>query len=222
MRRKRTNRLKKVRRARPGRCEGDGLTQPSAVQLLSMVSPRAVDVVELPPLSLTDGGFQDVMPAVYEELRHLAARYLSGERQGHTLQPTALVHEAYLRLIQQHRIDDRNRADILGFGARIMRQILIDHARARTRAKRGGADAVRIALDDALDFYDEREISVAAVDEALRELEELDVRQAQIVEMRFFGGLTVEAIAAALNVSPATVKREWTVAKVWLRRELSR
>jgi RNA polymerase sigma factor (TIGR02999 family) len=173
--------------------------------------------VILEPETLTD-----LMPSVYEELRLLAADYLRGERPGHTLQPTALVHEAYLRLLRQGQITWHNRAHILGFGARIMRQILISHAIASTRLKRGGPDSIRITLDEALDFYDHREMSVSAVDEALRSLEEIDPRQGQIVEMRFFGGLTIEEIAKALNVSTATVKREWTFGKVWLRRELSR
>jgi RNA polymerase sigma factor (TIGR02999 family) len=164
----------------------------------------------------------DLMPGVYEELRRLAADYLRGERPGHTLQPTALVHEAYLRLLRQGQTTWQNRTHVLGFGARIMRQILISHAIASTRLKRGGPDSIRITLDEALDFYDRREMSVSAVDEALRSLEEIDPRQGQIVEMRFFGGLTIEEIAKALNVSTATVKREWTFAKVWLRRELSR
>jgi len=164
----------------------------------------------------------DLMPSVYEELRRLAADYLRGERPGHTLQPTALVHEAYLRLLRQGQTTWQNRAHVLGFGARIMRQILISHAIACTRLKRGGPDSIRITLDEALDFYDRREMSVSAVDEALRSLEEIDPRQGQIVEMRFFGGLTIEEIAKALDISPATVKREWTFAKVWLRRELSR
>jgi RNA polymerase sigma-70 factor, ECF subfamily len=164
----------------------------------------------------------DLMPCVYEELRHLAADYLRGERPGHTLQPTALVHEAYLRLLRQGQTSWQNRAHVLGFGARIMRQILISHAIANTRLKRGGPDSIRITLDEALDFYDRREMSVSAVDEALRSLEEIDPRQGQIVEMRFFGGLTIEEIGKALDISNATVKREWTFAKVWLRRELSR
>ena len=164
----------------------------------------------------------DLMPSVYEELRHLAANYLRGERPGHTLQPTALVHEAYLRLLRQGQTSWHDRAHVLGFGARIMRQILISHAIASTRLKRGGPDSIRITLDEALDFYDRREMSVSAVDEALRALEELDPRQGQIVEMRFFGGLTIEEIAKALDISSATVKREWTFAKVWLSRELTR
>jgi RNA polymerase sigma-70 factor (ECF subfamily) len=164
----------------------------------------------------------DLMPHVYEELRRLAANYLRGERVEHTLQPTALVHEAYLRLLKQKKINWQDRAHVLGFGARIMRQILINRAVARTRLKRGGPELARITLDDALDFYDRRELDVASVDQALHALEELDARQAEIVELRFFGGLTVDEIAQALGISPATVKREWTVAKVWLRHELSR
>jgi RNA polymerase sigma-70 factor (ECF subfamily) len=177
------------------------------------------------PEAATDAepdGLSDLMPSVYEELRRLAADYLRGERPGHTLQPTALVHEAYLRLLRQGQTTWQNRAHVLGFGARIMRQILISHAIASTRLKRGGPDSIRITLDEALDFYDRREMSVSAVDEALQSLEEIDPRQGQIVEMRFFGGLTIEEIAKALDVSSATVKREWTFAKVWLRRELSR
>lgn len=175
------------------------------------------------PLPIPEpGALTDLMPSVYEELRHLAADYLRGERPGHTLQPTALVHEAYLRLLRQGQTTWHNRAHVLGFGARIMRQILISHAIANTRLKRGGPDPIRITLDEALDFYDRRDMSVSSVDEALRSLEEIDPRQGQIVEMRFFGGLTIEEIAKALNVSTATVKREWTFAKVWLRRELSR
>jgi RNA polymerase sigma-70 factor (ECF subfamily) len=177
------------------------------------------------PEAVTDAeadGLSGLMPSVYEELRRLAADYLRGERPGHTLQPTALVHEAYLRLLRQGRTTWQNRAHVLGFGARIMRQILISHAIASTRLKRGGPDSIRITLDEALDFYDRREMSVSAVDEALQSLEEIDPRQGQIVEMRFFGGLTIEEIAKALDVSTATVKREWTFAKVWLRRELSR
>src|SRR3954452_5044127 len=181
----------------------------------SAVLPEAVRDAEA-------DGLSGLMPNVYEELRRLAADYLRGERPGHTLQPTALVHEAYLRLLRQGRTTSQNRAPVLGLGARIMRQILISHAIASTRLKRGGPDSIRITLDEALDFYARREMSVSAVDEALRALEELDPRQGQIVEMRFFGGLTIEEIAKALDISSATVKREWTFAKVWLRRELSR
>jgi RNA polymerase sigma factor (TIGR02999 family) len=174
-----------------------------------------------PSAAGADSQFNDLLPTVYEELRRRAAAYLRGERPGHTLQPTALVHETYIRLAQQEHIDERDRGSIVALGAHIMRQILINHAKSRSRLKRGGPEAVRITLDEALDFYDRRDISIAAVDEALLELEKIDPRQAQIVELRFFGGLTVDEIAEGLNISPATVKRDWTVAKIWLHRELS-
>lgn len=174
------------------------------------------------PEAVTDAEADGLMSSVYEELRRLAADYLRGGRPRHTLQPTALVHEAYLRLLRQGQTTWQNRAHVLGFGARIIRQILISHAIASTRLKRDGPDSIRITLDEALDFYDRREMSVSAVEEALQSLEEIDPRQGQIVEMRFFGGLTIEEIAKALEVSSATVKRDWTFAKAWLRRELSR
>ena len=162
-----------------------------------------------------------LLPSVYEELRILAAGYLSGERAEHTLQPTALVHEAYLRLVKSARVEWKDRAQVLGFGARLMRQILINHAIARTRLKRGGPDAMCISLDSVLDFYAGQEVSIAHLDHALRALEEVDVRQGQIVEMRFFGGLTIEEVAEALQISSRTVKREWLLAKIWLKRQLS-
>lgn len=162
-----------------------------------------------------------MIPGAYEELRRLAASCMRDERPDHTLQPTALVHEVYLRLVDQSSIHWRNRAHFLGIAARMMRRILINHAIARSAEKRGGADAVRLAFDDALDFYTRRDVSVIAVDTALRRLEELDRRQAQVVEFRFFGGLTTEEIAAVLEIAPITVKREWATAKLWLQRELS-
>ncbi|HEV2047178.1 MAG TPA: ECF-type sigma factor [Chthoniobacterales bacterium] len=162
-----------------------------------------------------------MIPAAYEELRRLAAGYLRGERSDHTLQPTALVHEVYLRLLDQSSIHWRNRAHFLGIAARMMRRILINHATAHRAEKRGGADAIRLQFDEALDFYQQRDVSLVAVDAALHRLEELDKRQAQIVEFRFFGGLTVEEIAKVLEIAPITVKREWATAKLWLQRELS-
>jgi RNA polymerase sigma factor (TIGR02999 family) len=168
-----------------------------------------------------DGALALAMPEAYDELRRLARNYLQSERSDHTLQPTALVHEAYLRLLDQHQIDFANRGQFLGVAARMMRRILTNHALARTAAKRGGEDVVRLTLDDALDFYHERELSVVAVDEALRELALLDARQAQIVELRFFGGLTLEEAAEVLKISLAMVKREWATAKMWLKLHLS-
>ncbi len=157
------------------------------------------------------------MPEVYDDLRRLATSYLRGERVEHTLQGTALVHEAYLRLINEGGVDWENRAHFIGIFARLMRQTLTNHAVAKHRLKRGGADPMQLTLE----FYERRQIDVTALDDALDELEALDSRQAQIVELRFFAGLTIAEIAEVLAISPATVKREWTVAKIWLRRELS-
>ncbi|MFN2542021.1 MAG: ECF-type sigma factor [Chthoniobacterales bacterium] len=163
-----------------------------------------------------------LLPAVYDELRGMAAGFLRDERAGHTLQPTALVHEAYLRMADQRQPAWQNRAQLLGVFARMMRRILIDHANARLAAKRGGKDAVRIALDEKIDIPEIREVNLLEVDEALDNLERLDAQQAKIVELRFFGGLTVDEIGQALAISPTTVKREWSVAKRWLQRELAR
>ncbi len=162
-----------------------------------------------------------VLPAVYAELRRLAASYLRAERAGHTLQPTALVHEAYLRMLEQRELNAENRAQFVGLAARMMRRILTNHALARAAAKRGGEEAIRLTLDDALDFYEERDLAVEEVDEALRDLERVDAKQAQIVELRFFAGLTIEEVSKALSISVATVKREWATAKLWLRRRLT-
>jgi RNA polymerase sigma-70 factor, ECF subfamily len=162
-----------------------------------------------------------MLPAVYDDLRRVASGFLRDERPEHTLQPTALVHEAYLRMADQRQVTWQNRAQLLAIFARMMRRILLDHAGARLAAKRGGKDAVRITLDDALDVYEEHELNLLDVEEALRRLEKLDPLQANIVEMRFFGGLTIEELAKALNISSTTVKREWAIAKRWLRRELT-
>lgn len=159
----------------------------------------------------------ELLPEVYEELRGLAAAYLRGERSEHTLQRTALVHEAYLRLARHPGLEWQNPGHLVAIFARVMRQTLTNYAIAKHRLKRGGQDVMRLTLE----FYDSRKIDVKALDEALQALEVLDARQAQIVELRFFGGLTIEEIAGLLKISPATVKREWTIAKVWLRRELS-
>ena len=158
-----------------------------------------------------------MLPLVYDELRLLAGGYLRNERPEHTLQRTALVHEAYLRLAAQRNVSWKNPGHFLAIFARLMRQTLINHAVARTSAKRGGSDPTNVILE----FYDRHQIDVTAVDEALKELEAFDARQAQIVELRFFGGLRIEGIAKLLEISPATVKREWAVAKLWLRQTLS-
>jgi RNA polymerase sigma-70 factor (ECF subfamily) len=160
------------------------------------------------------------LPAVYDELRQLAASYLRRERSDHTLQPTALVHESYLRLLNQKTVDWSNRLEFLSIAARMMRRILSDHAIARKTEKRGGG-AAKVQLDAALDFCNDRAIDVAAIDHALRDLEAMDARQAQLVELRFFGGLTIDETAEVMSISPATVKREWMTARRWLQRELS-
>lgn len=160
----------------------------------------------------------EMIPAVYDELLRLAEIYLRSERPEHTLQRTALVHEAFLRLENQPNASWQNRAHFLGIFSRTMRQTLTNHAVARSRKKRGGKDR----LDLAAEFYESRQIDVTRVDEALRELESFDARQSQIVELRFFGGLTIAEISSAMGISVATVHREWALAKVWLHRELSR
>lgn len=167
------------------------------------------------------GALEELLPLVYDELRRLANGYLRKERSNHTLQPTALVHEAYLRLIGQNEIDWQNRAHFFGVAARLMREILIEYARARNRQKRGGALKTQIALDAAVSFSNQNHLDIVAVDEALSKLENLDERQARIVEMKFFGGLTVEEIGEVLSISPATVKREWSTAKLILYKMLN-
>jgi RNA polymerase sigma factor (TIGR02999 family) len=160
-----------------------------------------------------------LMPLVYRELQTLASRYLSRERAGHTLQATALVNEAYLKLIDQRNVQWQNRAHFLGIAARLMRRILIDHARRRGRAKRGSA-ATHITLVEGLAASEPRDIDAIALDDALVALEKLDPQQAQMVELRFFGGLTVDETAEVLGISEGTVKREWRVAKAWLYRHI--
>ena len=162
----------------------------------------------------------ELSAATYENLRGLAAEYLRSERAGHTLQPTALLHEAFLRVLKQPDHAWRDEAHVIAFAARAMRRILISYGVARTRDKRGGPSTVRLPLDEALDFCAERDLNVVAVDEALKELEVEDPRQAEIVELRFFGGLTVDEIASSLKISRATVKRDWVTAKLWLRSRL--
>lgn len=162
-----------------------------------------------------------LLPLVYNELRRLAAHCLRDERTGHTLQPTALVHEAYLRLVEQTRAGWETRAQFMGVAAQLMRRILIDYARHRIAARRGGAAGpVHVEnLENAGNVEQTEEILI--VDEALLRLRELDPQQAQVAEMRYFGGMTVEETAEALAISPRTVKRDWAMAKAWLRLELS-
>lgn len=165
------------------------------------------------------GALDALMSVVYNELRRQAARYLRRERENHTLQPTALVHEAFFKLVDQRHVRWQNRAHFFGIAAQAMRRILVDHARAHARIKRGGS-AVQVTLDETVRADAADAVDMIAVDGALRRLAALDPRQAQIVELRFFGGLTVEESAEVLSLSPATIKREWSMAKAWLFTEL--
>ncbi len=160
-----------------------------------------------------------LLPLVYDEFRALARHYLAQERGNHTLQPTALVHEAYMKLVDQTRVDWQGRSHFFAVAAQAMRRILVDHARARMREKRGGGRA-RVTLDDAVALSPQKDEDVLALDEALEKLAKLDARQAKVVELRFFGGLNVDEVAAALNVSKRTVEGDWTFARAWLSREL--
>ncbi len=162
----------------------------------------------------------DLMPLLYGEFRRLAADYLKRERPEHTLQPTALVHEAFLRLVNQRNVDWKGRSHFFAVGAQAMRRILVDHARRKKRDKHGGGRH-RIALDDQMTISKRSDEDLIAIDDALQELAELDPRQAKIVELRFFGGLTVAEVAEVLGVSKRTVESEWTIVRAWLRRELN-
>ncbi len=190
---------------------------------MKMTTPSPQQVTEL----LVAWGHGDeraleqLMPLVYEELRRLAHRHLGRERAGHTLQTTALVHEAYLRLVDQKETHWQNRAHFFAVAARMMRRILVDYARARGFAKRGGG-AQQVSLDEAMVVSDERAADVVALDEALNELAEFDERKSRMVELRFFGGLSIEETAEVLGVSPGTVMRDWTLAKAWLQREIGK
>ena len=186
-------------------------------------SAKSGEITEM--LKACSGGNREAMdnlvPLVYEELHHQAHRYLNRERQNHTLQTTALVHEAYLRLIDQRFVDWQNRAHFFGMAANMMRRILVNYANHAHRLKRGGPDE-NLPLDEALTVAaEERDVDLLALDKALNELAELDERQAQIVELRYFSGLSIEETAEVLKLSPATVKRDWNMAKAWLRSELS-
>jgi RNA polymerase sigma factor (TIGR02999 family) len=163
---------------------------------------------------------EKLVPLVYKELREIAHYHLQRERPGHTLQSAALVHEAYLRLADQKPFEADNRAHFLAVASRLMRQILVDYARSHAAAKRG-AD-LRVELDAAMILPQERNAEVIALDEALKTLSQIDEQQSQIVEMRFFGGLSIEEIGEVLGISRSTVKREWNVAKAWLVREMRR
>ncbi|MFN0100686.1 MAG: sigma-70 family RNA polymerase sigma factor [Bryobacteraceae bacterium] len=166
------------------------------------------------------GALDELMPLVYDELRRVAERCLRAESPGHTLQSTALANEAYLRLAQGAAVDWESRAHFFGIASRLIRQILVDHARARSAGKRDAG--LRVAFDDALEFAGTADVDLLGLDDALAGLSKMDERQGRIVELRFFGGLSIEECAAVTGVSPRTVKREWATARAWLYRELSR
>jgi RNA polymerase sigma factor (TIGR02999 family) len=165
------------------------------------------------------GAREALIPLVYDELRRLARRYLRRERPDHTLQSAALVNEAYLRLIRQDQPRWQNRAHFFGVAAQLMRHILVDHARNRAAAKRG-AGAPRLTLDPDVALPQARDVDLVALDDALNQLAALDPQQSRLVELRFFGGLSIEETSVVLGVSPATVKREWATARAWLQREM--
>lgn len=186
-----------------------------------MTSPSPDEVTQL----LLDWNSGDkaaldrLMPVVYEELRRLAHHYLGRERRGHTLQTTAIVNEAYLHLINQRNVQLQNRAHFFGIAAHLMRRVLAEYARSRHYAKRGGG-AQQVSLEEAMTVSEERVADMMALDDALNTLAEIDERKSRIVEMRFFGGLSIEETAEVLGVSPGTVMRDWTLTKAWLRREI--
>jgi RNA polymerase sigma factor (TIGR02999 family) len=187
-----------------------------------MNSPASHDVTQL-LVAWSDGdqaARDRLMSVVYEELHRLAQRYMRRESPGHTLQTSALVNEAFLRLVDQRNVHWQNRSHFFAIAAQMMRRILVDYARSRNYAKRGGGEQA-LSLDEGLIVSDERSAEVVAVHEALEELAKFDARKSQIVELRFFGGLTIEETAEVLGVSPGTVMADWTMAKAWLRREIS-
>ncbi len=171
------------------------------------------------PGTHTPNGLDRVMPAVYAELKRLAAARMNEERAGHTLEPTALVHEVYLRMVGQRQVDWHNRAQLLALAARMMRRVLLDYADQRHAGKRWG-QLCRVALDDDLSEVVGFDVELLDLEQALNDLTLLDARQAQVVELRFYGGLTVEETAEAMNISAATVQREWASARLWLLRAL--
>lgn len=185
--------------------------------------PSSNEVTEL--LGACSRGDQDavakLLPMIYEELRELAERYFRRERRDHTLQPTALVHEAYMRLVGQQEVQWQNRSHFFGVAAMAMRRILVNHAKSRLRVKRGG-DHKRVSLEEVVVVSGQTDPELVALDEALTRLAQVDERKARLVELRFFGGLGIEETAEAMSISPATVKREWNLAKTWLYREIAK
>ena len=187
-----------------------------------MATPPTPDITRL-LVDWSEGrrdALDQLMPAIYQELHKIAGSYLRRERAEHTLQPTALIHEAYLRLVQPNVPSFKSRTHFYGIAAHVMRQILVEHARARGAAKRG-AGGRKVSLDDVTLFSEERTADLVALDDALAALALIDERKSQVVELRFFGGLTVDETAEVLHISPETVARDWRFANTWLLRELS-
>ena len=189
---------------------------------VSYVDERQPEITRM--LRAWSGGDREavdtLMPLVYDELHKVAAQYLRKQRPDHTLQPTALVNEAYLKLIDISSVSWQDRAHFFAVASQTMRHVLVDHARGRNRDKRGGG-AQKVSLDEAISFSQGNEVDLLSLDEAMRELAAMDEQQSRIVELRFFGGLTVEETAVVLHISPATVKREWRIAKAWLHKRMS-
>jgi RNA polymerase sigma factor (TIGR02999 family) len=186
----------------------DGQDQPGVTQLLIAWSDGQRDALD------------QLVPLVYDDLRRLAAGYMGRETPGHSLQPTALVHEAYVRLVDQRRVQWRNRAHFFGVAASMMRRILVDYARKRRADKRGGA-AERVTLTEDVAAAEQNDLDVLTLHESLERLAAFDPQQERIVELRYFGGLTIDETAEVVGISPATVVREWTIAKAWLRIDMS-
>jgi RNA polymerase sigma factor (TIGR02999 family) len=194
-----------------------------ALLKIDMTSPSPQEITQL-LVDWSNGdeqALERLMPLVYQELHRLAHRHFGRERAGHTLQTTALVHEAYMRMIDQREVHWQNRLHFFAVAAQMMRRILVDYARTRRFAKRGGG-AQHVSIDEAMVVSDERAADVVALDEALTSLAEFDQRKSKMVELRFFGGLSIEETAEALDVSPGTVMRDWTLAKAWLQREINK
>lgn len=188
-----------------------------------MTTPSPKDVTQM-LLDWRDGdqaALAELLPLVYAELHQRASRYLHRERPDHTLQTTALVNEAYLRMIDQKNVSWQNRAHFFAIAAQLMRRILVDHARTHNAAKRGSGGP-KLELEEAMGLPVERSTDLVALDDALTALAAIDPQQSRVVELRFFGGLSIEETAEALGISPATVKREWSMAKAWLHHEISR
>jgi RNA polymerase sigma factor (TIGR02999 family) len=195
---------------------------PSVIKgvLVSELSPQPVSALLIKWRAGDPEALQALIPLVYQELRRIAQHHLQQERSDHTLQSTALVHEAYLRLMKQGPAEVANRAHFLAVASQLMRQILVDHARGHRAAKRGGG--IKLELNDAMGAQKPQNMDLVALDNALNELAKLDPQQSRIVELRFFGGLSIDDTAEIVGVSPTTVKREWATARAWLRREVRR